>query len=403
MANAPPRRRDHLILSIISTSQHRRPLLVIATALLLSVSLFNDVRYLLTSSPPSTSATNNQESPFVMCDRPTPLNSMQQQLETFLPRWNTQKKLLLLRKDDYLFGNIGHQINSLFHAYNYARDHELLLGTTFHGWVIEAIQFMGYESNDNTRLRDDIYNDFGIIIVRNSSDYVGVYDDVIQLSAKDLYFYVSPRDNWEDNMNFHVGVLRRILGRYNRAFGYAHHGLRATNVCSTIEHLFHDSRSTIKYSVIHSRFMEGRAQFKLELLAKTSGLTPRGALEMSPKYVRMILKPLGMLEFPIILITDGELPSVEQGLLNDPVIGPKLIVLGNKTSLSSPDVALAILSDVYIGNPASVTSGYIARSRYALGYTEEQTHMFRKEHLDKWISVCNAKCIFNPWIMNVMV
>ena len=115
MANAPPRRRDHLILSIISTSQHRRTLLVIATALLLSVSLFNDVRYLLTSSPPSTSATNNQESPFVMCDRPTPLNSMQQQLETFLPRWNTQNKLLLLRKDDYLFGNIGHQINSLFH------------------------------------------------------------------------------------------------------------------------------------------------------------------------------------------------------------------------------------------------------------------------------------------------
>ncbi len=35
----------------------------------------------------------------------------------------------------------------------------------------------------------------------------------------------------------------------------------------------------------------------------------------------------------------------------------------NKTSLTGPDTALAILSDVYIGNPASVTSGYIARDR----------------------------------------
>ena len=387
--------------------KHRRALFIVCAALSLILSLFNDAFYLFSGSNELTT----QESQFIMCDRPTPLNyaihpQMKEQVtynsgqDTFIPQWPSQKKLLLLRKDDYLFGHIGNQINSLLHAYNYARDHQLELGATFHSWVIEAIQFMGYESNDNKELREEIRNELGITIIRNSTDLVD-YEEVIQLTAKDLYFYKSPGDNWEDNMNFHIGILRRIFLRYNRALGYAHHGLRATNVCRTFDDLFpHGSRSTMKYTVIHSRFMEGRAEFKLNQLAKTSGLTPKGALEMSPKYIRMILKPLGLLNHPIVLFSDGELPSVEEGLLNDPVIGPKLIVLSNKKSLTGPDTALAILSDVYIGNPASVTSGYIARSRYALGYNEEQTYMFRKEHHDKWISVCNAKCIFNPWIMS---
>eukprot|EP00573_Skeletonema_grethae_P011925 CAMPEP_0201703320 /NCGR_PEP_ID=MMETSP0578-20130828/39348_1 /ASSEMBLY_ACC=CAM_ASM_000663 /TAXON_ID=267565 /ORGANISM="Skeletonema grethea, Strain CCMP 1804" /LENGTH=404 /DNA_ID=CAMNT_0048191073 /DNA_START=119 /DNA_END=1333 /DNA_ORIENTATION=- len=392
---------DHFISVIV---KHRRVLFIICAATSLIISLFNDALYLIGGS----NAMSKQEEPFVMCDRRTPLNyaihpRMTERVsysgDTFVPQWPTQKKLLLLRKDDYLFGHIGNQMNSLLHAYDYARDHQLELGTTFHGWVIGAIQFMGYESNDNKELRNEIRNELGITVIRNSTDLIG-YDEVIQLSAKDLYFYKSPGENWEANMDFHIGILRRIFLRYNRALGYAHHGLRAINVCRSFDDLFHRSQSEIKYSVIHSRFMEGRAQFKLNQLAKTSGLTPKGALEMSPKYVRMILKPLGMLSHPIILFSDGQLPHVEEGLLKDPVIGPKLIVMGNKTSLTGPDTALAILSDVYIGNPASVTSGYIARSRFALGYGEEQTYMFRKEHHDKWISVCNAKCIWNPWVMN---
>ncbi len=405
-----------LLHQFTSTIIHqRRPLLILITILLLSISLFNDAQYLLSSSSASASTIPAEETPFVMCDRTTPLNytinpitqhviyNNNGEQQVFTPRWSTQNKLLLLRKDEYTFGNIGNQINSLLHAYSYARDHKLQLGATFHSWAIDTIQFMGYESNNNTILKNEIWNELGIHIIRSSDDSAN-YDEIIQFTAKELYFYKSPNiDLWESNMYFHIGILRRILLRYNRSHGYAHHGLRATNVCETIENIFHESRSQMKYTVIHSRYMEGRAQYKLEQLAKTSGLTPKGPLEMSPRYIRSILKPLGMLSYPIILFSDGELPNVEMGLLNDPVIGPKLIVLGNKTSLSSPDTTLALLSTVYIGNPASVTSGYIARSRYALGYNDDQTYMFRKEHLDKWISVCNSKCIFNPWIMNVMV
>ena len=102
-------------------------------------------------------------------------------------------------------------------------------------------------------------------------------------------------------------------------------------------------------------------------------------MTMSPDYITSILLPLGMLDYPIILITDGESTDVERELFNDPMIGPKLIVLSNKVALDGADIALAVLSDVFIGNPASGTAGFIARSRMALGYSAESTQLFRKK------------------------
>ena len=86
---------------------------------------------------------------------------------------------------------------------------------------------------------------------------------------------------------------------------------------------------------------------------------------------------LDMLDHPIILITDGQRAGVEDRLLSDPIIGPKVMILSDKDSLDGADVALAVLADVFIGNPASVTSGYIARSRMALGYSDKSTQLFR--------------------------
>jgi len=102
-----------------------------------------------------------------------------------------------------------------------------------------------------------------------------------------------------------------------------------------------------------------------------------GVMQMGPAYVKGILKPLNMLDHPIILITDGQLAAVERGLLNDEILGPKLMVLSDKDALDGADVVLAVLADVFIGNPASVTSGFIARSRMALGYSDESTQLFR--------------------------
>jgi hypothetical protein len=47
-----------------------------------------------------------------------------------------------------------------------------------------------------------------------------------------------------------------------------------------------------------------------------------------------------------------------------------------KDSLDGADVALAVLADVFIGNPASITSGFMERLRHALGYLEKSMQLF---------------------------
>ena len=125
--------------------------------------------------------------------------------------------------------------------------------------------------------------------------------------------------------------------------------------------------------------MDSDSLWRIERIAKTAGLTIEGgAVSMGPAYVKSILNPLGMLEYPIVLITDGHV-GAERGLLNDPTIGPKLMVLSGRDKMDGADVALAVLSDVFIGNPASVTSASLARARMALGYSEKSTQLFRRK------------------------
>jgi len=148
-------------------------------------------------------------------------------------------------------------------------------------------------------------------------------------------------------------------------------------------YIFHLTNHVMVYTFhaqVHFLSFEDDAAGRLEKIADRVGITiEEGVLPMSPDYITSILLPLGMLDYPIILLTDGKSSDVERELFNDPMIGPKLIVLSENVVLNGADVALAVLSDVYIGNPASVTSGFIARSRMALGYSAESTQLFRRK------------------------
>jgi hypothetical protein len=363
---------------------------------------------------------NNDNVPFVMCDRITPYQhcsntasdrSQYQHITEqykFLStngQWPKSNKILLLRNDGK-FGHIGNQFNSLLHAFDYARDHELHIGMLFHSWAMDVIHSMFYESADFDILSVEMEEDFGILLVRDQSQLL-LYDEVISQNAQQLYFYKSSNknaDSWRDTMGAHKSILQQLFHRYNRGYGYVHNGLRAKDVCSTLDMFFKDQLSTIKYSVIHAQYMDGNTVWKLEQIAKTTGITIKGgAGTMSPAYVKSILKPLGMLEHPIILLTDGQLPGIERALLNDAIIGPRLMVLSDRVALDGADITLAVLSDVFIGNPASVTSGFIARIRMALGYSDMSTQLFRRKRIHQWYSVCNEDCVFNPWILSKWV
>ena len=123
---------------------------------------------------------------------------------------------------------------------------------------------------------------------------------------------------------------------------------------------------------------------------------------MEPEYVRAILEPLGMLGSPILFITDNQRPEILERLLEDPDIGPNIQLIPPDASWIGGDITAALMADVFIGNPASTFSGFIAKSRVALGY-HDTTYMFRKKDDDgKWVDACSKICIYDRKIMHAM-
>ena len=52
---------------------------------------------------------------------------------------------------------------------------------------------------------------------------------------------------------------------------------------------FHERARDVKYTVIHSRYNDGKAEWRLGEIAKTTGLTIEGgALYMGPAYIKSV-------------------------------------------------------------------------------------------------------------------
>ena len=98
---------------------------------------------------------------------------------------------------------------------------------------------------------------------------------------------------------------------------------------SGIDSLFGvQDRNAAVYSVIHLRYLEGKPGISiLSEVSKLTGCDPRAALDMRPEYVKSILEPLGMLDHPIVVITDGQSRFFLHRLRMDKDIGPMLRVL----------------------------------------------------------------------------
>lgn len=164
--------------------------------------------------------------------------------------WPKQNKILLLRNDGK-FGHMGNQVNSLLHAFDYARDHQLHIGMLFHSWSMDVLHSMFYETDNFDDLGSDLLHDLNVLVVRNQTQ-LGHFDEVVSQNSQQLYFYRTTNagvDHWRETMELHKAVLRRLFLRYNRGYGYVHNGLRAQDVCSELDMFFHEKVGEVKYSV----------------------------------------------------------------------------------------------------------------------------------------------------------
>merc|ERR1719223_173689 len=329
-----------------------------------------------------------------------------------------RKTSLLLLDGVHTYGRTGNNIIELLHAFQYAKDHDMVLGIMQGTWATQLItdMWMAVQDEDINAWAKFMEQSFCVKIFRNYKA-VHRYKSVTLVETRDLFLYRNRARDINEYVEFQSDILRTLYRSYNRGVGLDARRLPVKDMCSAYDAVFgseiaarakkgrankqKQSQSRIKYSVIHSRTMESAG---IALLGKLCGLTgchKTAALNMEPDYIKAILEPLGMLQHPIVLITDNQRPEVLEKLLADPDIGPMIQLIPEEASWRGGDITIAALADVFIGNPASSFTGFIAKSRVALGYYNN--YLLRRKYRDgSWEDVCGELCIFDKEIMKAL-
>jgi hypothetical protein len=336
---------------------------------------------------------------------------------------------ILLWEGVETFGRTGNNLIEFMHGLQYARDNDLLPVIYAGSWATHLIAEMWMAVMDdpsNSRhspgreravaeWKDNFERAFCVRVVNPNDIDLTIYKDVVRMSTKD-FFLVYQIDanfpNLDEYVEYQSHILRTLYRSINRGMGVNMRNKAVKDMCSVIESTFgrgsgggRDSpHPAKKYSVIHSRSLEGEPGLRLlGRVSRNSGCDPTAALEMEPDYVKSILGPLGMLKHPILFITDDQRPEILERLLGDPDLGPNIRLIPPDASWMGGDITAAVMADVFIGNPASTFSGFIAKSRVALGYDGASTYMFRKKNgSGEWVDACDHLCIFDTKIMNAM-
>jgi len=309
-------------------------------------------------------------------------------------------KNLLLLQGDLAHGRTGNNLIEFLHALQLARDKNYQLGITPKSWAFELLHTMWFNASHDVDWEAKFEKAFCAKIFHPKIDSLEGWNLVPQsvnsrnsvLVSKYLFGYLSelPLDEYIASQSRFIQTLFR------------HINTAPNDMCSGISTIFGDDETDVIYTAIHNRHLEGAPGLRLmKKMARGSGCHPTAALDLNPEYIKAILRPLGMLKNPIVLITDGENPDVAQRLLVDPEIGPVLRLVPESASWIGGDLTLGIMSNVFIGNPASTFSGFIARSRIALGFG--QNHLFRaRNDNQEWVSTCGDACIFDKGVMGIM-
>lgn len=350
------------------------------------------------------------QGPLSICGRPTMMGTPSDlallknyEESSTCPGSNSNKLLLLRGQGPKLYGRTGNNLVELLHALQYARDNDVQLGIISNSWAFEMLSkmFMSVKNDDWGVQFEKAF----CVKIFDSEDEVQGYDllfpDVTDTEefTKQLFMYQSGL-HLVDYIGHQVQYIQTLFRNYNTGEGTTESGEPVLDMCSGIKALFGNEKNVI-YSVIHQRSLEGAGSTLLGRVSKFSGCDPEAALHMAPDYVKSILEPLGLLDYPIVLITDGQDFSVLQRLLNDPDIAPKLRLVPEDATWIGGDITLAVMANVFIGNPASTFTGFIAKSRLALGFG--QSYLFRaKNENGQWEDTCGDTCIFDKRIMAAM-
>jgi hypothetical protein len=312
------------------------------------------------------------------------------------------------------FGRTGNNLIEFFHALQYGRDNNVLVGIKRGSWPTHLIteMWMSLHGNDTKESWAQYMEQSFCIKMFDSDDQLLPYKEVIRMTTRDLFEY-RYKASLNQYVEFTSHVIRTLWRSYNNGMGFNMRHKPVRDMCSVMDAVFggggsgssstrNESINSAIYSVVHSRSFEGVAGHPLmDRIAASIGCDPIAALEMEPDYVKGILEPLGMLKHPIYFISDNQRPEILERLLADPEIGSNIYLIPEEASWIGGDITIATMANVFIGSPASTFSGFIAKSRVALGYNNN--FLFRKRIGDgTWVEVCDYRCVFDKDVLKSM-
>lgn len=318
-----------------------------------------------------------------------------------------------------LYGNTGNNILAFFRAFDMARDRGVALLIHDNGYPLDYPLndlFLGLEIN-NSDTKQHMEEIFGVKILDNelrndlNISEVNTLDGKYHITNSAEMFWYKQTNRTPVEKKAHRQYLIQNLYQL-MAKEMAMHPDSSTTIglCSTLRVIFGtggdgkllggslqdglNKSVTQKYTVIHHRDTGGH----LQTASDRMGVDARAPVDLPPELIMSIVDPLGMNTSSILMIHDDhDNAKAVKRLSSHPVIGPLFQVVPHSVGTKFSDMMLAVLSDVFIGNPSSTFSWYISMVRYALGF--QQTYLFYRwnKEEDGWETFCNEDCLYDQY------
>jgi len=296
-----------------------------------------------------------------------------------VPTDSIAKEVVLLQNGSP-YGNLGSQLTSFFHAYDFAHESKAPLYITKDSWALETLSKLFFDSDliSPANIPEKFYpyleKILRVKIVESEEVLKSMEITVPHHPPVQGFFHFSvPGLDLTQIRNHRETILRQLL-QYP-----------APGMCTNLEKRL-GAQPTEKYTVISFNFSANIHLPKLDAATKKDHTA---AAEMQPDYVVNILGREGMLEQPIFPVFPPGPPNpanVEalMSLIKNPLLHDKIRYDLHARNLEDY-VYLALLADVYLGNPVDPLSIWIARIRAALN-KKQGTYVLTEKQGDDWVS-----------------
>jgi len=347
------------------------------------------------------------------------------------PDWNRNKSHVIVARHKRIYGQTGNHLRAFFKSCDMARDAGATLAIHDEGFPIDSPLnevFLGLHGNNPHRNRL-LEENFGLLVIGPRDEmpsYISKNASIEVVKSSSMFWYKSELSlhGRKQHRQYLLQHLYQITADEMKKHPDS---TRVVNMCSPLwaffgkdikgpennEKMVNGTRYimniTEKYSVVHSRFFEGNGYKSLEKMHKKFGVDPKASIDLPPDYITSILTPLGMQNKSIIIIADGKNTEPVNRLKSDPGIGHLIHLVPPDVSSMIGDMMIGILGDVFIGNPASTFSWFIAQSRNALGL--DHSYLFLKRQKENstnrsddnskrgryWEIFCNDDCLYDEY------